>query len=262
MRERHSPPPFAKRSLGQNFLTDDNMIRKIIRAIHPVTGEKIIEIGPGRGALTTYLAESGCELTAIETDHVLAALLTESFAGNKQVNIHDADALKSSWQSILPAEKIVGNLPYNIASQLIIKSFAHYAGIREAVFMVQKEFAERLTAYPGSKAYGIISVYAALYSETSILFHIPPTVFKPVPHVDSSLIHILFKKELALRDIELETFHQLVRTAFNQRRKTLRNSLKIYYVPELETQFPWHLRADAISPELYIDLYKLLAIKL
>ena len=134
------------------------------------------------------------------------------------------------------------------------KVFQYRNDISEAVFMVQKEFAEKLTASPGDNAYGILSVLSACFADVEVLFYIPPTVFFPPPKVMSACVRLKFKK----RDVDDKFFIDIVQTAFNQRRKTLRNSLKKYYYPELEDKFDWGKRADQISINDYIELFKII----
>jgi 16S rRNA (adenine1518-N6/adenine1519-N6)-dimethyltransferase len=253
---------FAKRSLGQNFLVDPNIIGKIVTAINPQPEEKIIEIGPGRGAITELLGQSGARIIAMEKDSHLAENLKRSFSENENLTIYECDALNHSWSEFLPADKIVGNLPYNIASQLMLKLFDHHADVPQAVFMVQKEFAQRLTALPETKAYGIMSLYARLYAEVKILFFIPPTVFQPRPNVDSALIQLKLKKQIDIDPARRLFFHSLIRLAFNQRRKTLRNSLRRWYHPDLAKSFCWDKRAEALSLSDFLRLFYLLEEKI
>lgn len=253
---------FAKRSLGQNFLIDPNIIGKIVSAINPQPGEKIIEIGPGRGAITTLLGQSGARIIALEKDSQLAKNLKHVFSGNEHLTIYEWDALNRPWSEFLPADKMVGNLPYNIASQLILKLFNHHADIPQALFMVQKEFAQRLVALPETKAYGIISLYARLYAEVKILFLIPPTVFQPRPNVESALIHLKLKKQIEIDPAKRLYFHSLIRLAFNQRRKTLKNSLRRWYHPDLAKSFCWDKRAETLSLSDFLRLFYLLEDKI
>ncbi len=255
-------PPFAKRSLGQNFLIDPNIIRKIATAINAKPGEKILEIGPGRGALTKLLVDSGVELTAIELDSSLAEILRANYSMQKSFHLIEGDALKLSWNKLLPLSKIVGNLPYNIASQLVLKLFENHRQVKRAVFMVQKEFAQRLFAEAGSKTYGIMSIYRQLYSGGKVLFFISPEVFRPRPKVDSALIELIPYENLLLPDEERLLFHSLVRVAFNQRRKTLRVSLKRWYSSQLAEKFAWGKRPESLSLDDFIRLFEILKEKI
>lgn len=254
----NSQDHIAKKSLGQNFLIDKNMILKIIKYIDPKDNEKIVEIGPGFGALTDHLSQSVGNLVLIELDTKLADLLNEKYSDNKNIKVIKGNILKIDWKIFLPIDKIVGNLPYNISSQIIIKMFQHRKKINSAIITIQKEFAERLVSAPKSKKYGILSVYNQLYCDAKILFKISNQVFRPIPKVESTLIEMKFNKKLKYKIDDLDFFHKIVRTAFNQRRKQLRNSLSVFYRPDLKDKFDWKLRAEAIDLKGYFNLYKLL----
>lgn len=246
---------YPKKSLGQNFLCDPNIIRKIVGVIAPQQGNTIVEIGPGNGALTDYLVGKCKELILIEKDEQLVQNLQVKYGSYEQVSIFHGDILTMEWQPFLPADKIVGNLPYNISSQILFAVYHHASHLREAIFMVQKEVALRLVAKPSTKEYGIMTVLTPLYGKAEILFHIPPTVFFPRPKVNSSLIKIYLTPDIH-KDIEdKEFFHHLVRTAFNQRRKTLRNSLKTLIGTQQISDIDLGLRAEALSFEDFKRLY-------
>ncbi|HAE87093.1 TPA: hypothetical protein DCG86_03615 [Candidatus Marinimicrobia bacterium] len=250
--------PHPKKSLGQNFLQDPNIIRKIVKAIQPRSDETIVEIGPGRGAITSYLAGKCRDLILIEFDQDLADALKEEYEADRHVRIIRDDILKTDWKDFLPADKVVGNLPYNISSQILFTLYSHAPEVGEAVFMVQKEFARRLVAEPSTKDYGIMTILTRLYGKAEILFHIPPTVFFPRPKVDSTLVKIRLDPDKN-RDIDDKAFfHQLVRTAFNQRRKTLRNSLKKITEDQPMLSVDLSLRAEALTFEDFKRLYHIL----
>jgi len=239
-----------KKSLGQHFLTDKNMIAKILKTIHAKKNEHLLEIGPGEGALTHELIKSGCRLTSLELDTELAKMWKMKSIEYENFKCVEGNAIELDWLPYLPIDKCVGNIPYNISRPLMYKVFQYRHDISEAVFMVQKEFAEKLTASPGDNAYGILSVLAACFADVELLFSIPPTVFFPPPKVMSACVRLKFNKT----DINDRFFIEIVQTAFNQRRKTLRNSLKKYYFPELEDKFDWGKRAEEINPQDYIKL--------
>lgn len=249
---------YPKKSLGQNFLQDPNIIRKIVDTVQPLPDETIVEIGPGRGAITSYLAGKCRELILIEFDQNLADTLQKEYETDRHVRIIRDDILKTDWKEFLPADKIVGNLPYNISSQILFTLYKHAMDVGEAVFMVQKEFARRLVAEPSTKDYGIMTILTRLYGQAEILFHIPPTVFFPRPKVDSSLVRIRLDSDNNQDIDDKAFFHQLVRTAFNQRRKTLRNSLKKITGDQSIPCMDLSLRADALTFEDFKRLYHIL----
>ena len=249
---KHNRP---KKSLGQHFLTDKNMIAKILRAIDAKPGMSLLEIGPGEGALTHDLIKSGCRLTSLELDTELSKMWKMISLDHSQFDCVEGDATVLDWAPYLPVDKCVGNIPYNISRPLMYKVFSYREMIGNVVFMVQKEFADKLTASPGEDAYGILSVLAACFADVEMLFTIPPSVFYPPPKVMSACVKLTFK------DIDLDDAFliEIVQAAFNQRRKTLRNSLKKYYTSEMEDKFDWSLRAEQLSVDDYIHLVKILS---
>ena len=243
-----------KKSLGQHFLIDKNMIAKIIHSFELLDGDKVLEIGPGEGALTNVLLDMHCHLTSLELDTVLARKWQE--IANDRMDFHcvEADATQIDWTPFLPVDKLIGNIPYNVSRSLMYKAFQHRDGIDKLIFMVQKEFAEKLIAQPGDDAYGILSVLSQSFADVTLLFTIPPTVFYPPPNVMSSCV----KLDFIDTDIDDDMFIHIVQTAFNQRRKTLRNSLKEYYLPELEHLLDWGKRADQLLPEAFLEIAKII----
>lgn len=244
----------AKKSLGQHFMTDPNMIRKIITAIAPRAGEHILEIGPGRGALTDRLLQSGCRLSAVEMDTALAAYWKDKEKRKPDFRCVEGNILRQNWKEFFPLDKVVGNIPYNISRDLMYKIFDYHTGIPQAFLLVQREFAEKLCSDPGKAAYGILSVLTQILAEVRILFSVPPAVFSPPPRVDSALIHLRFKSV----DIDLSLLKHCVQTAFMQRRKKLRNSLHGVYSSALEKDFEWDSRADLLAADRYRELLELL----
>ena len=240
---------YPKKSLGQHFLTDKNMIAKIMRVIDIHENDSILEIGPGGGALTYDLLKSSYRLTGLELDTDLAYKWKSIAIDHPEFQCVECDAVTEDWSPYLPVDKCVGNIPYNVSRALMYQVFKYRKQIGEVVFMVQKEFAEKLAALPGEDAYGILSVLSASFANVEILFSIPPSVFYPPPKVMSACVR------LTLNDLEIEEglFIDVVKNAFGQRRKMLRNSLKKYYRPELEKIFPWGKRAEEIKPEEYIQ---------
>ncbi|MDZ7795902.1 MAG: rRNA adenine dimethyltransferase family protein [Candidatus Marinimicrobia bacterium] len=167
----------------------------------------------------------------------------------------EGNALLLDWSPYLPCDKLVGNIPYNISRPLLYKIFSHRRDIDLAVLMVQKEFAEKIIARPGDPSYGVVSVLSQLFCKTNYHFNVPPEVFSPPPHVMSACITLVFRSF----DIDDARLLNIVHSAFQQRRKTLQNSLHMYYSPELRTDFPWKERADTIPPEEYLRLLSILS---
>jgi len=208
---------------GQNFLQDQNIIRKIISEIDPKENEKIIEIGPGQGALTQHLFAANCNFSAIEIDKRVIDELSNRFAG---INLIQQDFLEIDLNQFYKDGKIriVGNIPYNITSPILFKLFDNNKIVNDAVLMVQLEVAKRMTAKMGSKDYGILSVLLNYFGKTELAFKVSRNVFFPKPNVDSAIVHIFFNNDRADSDFNL-TFKSIVKSSFGNRRKTLKNSL-------------------------------------
>lgn len=244
--------PRTKKSLGQHFLKDGNMIRKIADSLKISPVDHLIEIGPGAGALTEQLYERYEHLTVIEIDQRMVELLRAKYP---KLNIVNEDILKFDWNRILDNEKdhhVVGNLPYYITSQILFAILEQRQYLNSALLMMQKEVAERIVAEPGSKTYGILSVQCQLMSTPEILFDVPPQVFQPPPAVESSVVRFFFDKPpLRCSDKDLK---KVVRMAFNQRRKKLSNALKRLGTDLPENEFDFSLRAEALTPQMYEKL--------
>ena len=229
-------PHRAKKSLGQNFLTDPNICRKIVDALNPAPEDYIIEIGPGQGALTEHLAEVGARrLRVVEMDDDLAGRLETRWP---ELDVVRADALKFPWADLNETGpcKIIGNLPYNVGSKLIWDIVSQVETLERAVFMVQHEVALRLTAEPGTKAFGGLTAWVKNFCDTRYLFKVPPTVFKPRPKVDSAVIRF---DPLPLEDRPAapDKLAGLVKLLFQQRRKQISTILKKRMTPEVEQWF-------------------------
>jgi 16S rRNA (adenine1518-N6/adenine1519-N6)-dimethyltransferase len=223
--QKHHP----RKRFGQHFLRDQNILDKIIYAIQPTKHDHILEIGPGAGALTTRLVDQVQLLDVVEIDRDLVNVLQHQFAVNKNLNIHQGDALRIQLKNFVKANKkirIVGNLPYNISSPLLFHLFAQYEFIQDMHFMLQKEVVERLCASVNSKEYSRLSVMAQLYCNNQLLFTIPPIAFSPPPKVLSAFLRMQPRSDYMQQLQNLETFTLIVKQAFNYRRKTLSNSLK------------------------------------
>lgn len=220
----------ARKRFGQNFLHDHGVIRRIIRSIAPHESDQLVEIGPGLGALTEELLSEAGELDAIELDRDLPPILrTKFFNYGDKFRIHEADAMKFDFSQLQKGDKrlrIVGNLPYNISTQLIFHLLSHAEQVEDMHFMLQKEVVDRMAAGPGENNYGRLGIMAQYYCKVESLFVVPPGAFNPAPKVDSAIIRLTPYRELPHVAKDISQFETVVRTAFNMRRKTLRNNLK------------------------------------
>ena len=212
-----------KKRLGQHFLTDENIAKKIVNNLSK--NDFVVEIGPGTGVLTKYLMQKTPNLKVIEIDKESVAFLETTYPEIKP-QIINADFLQSDISKLFVEEfAIIGNFPYNISSQIFFKIIHNRHKIPEVVGMIQKEVAERLTAPPGNKTYGILTVILGAFYEIKYLFTVSENVFNPPPRIKSAVVKLIRKENFTLNCNE-KFFMQVVKTAFNQRRKTLRNSLK------------------------------------
>ncbi len=219
----HSQSYRPKKSLGQNFLIDRNYQLKIVEAVRAdYRQQTILEIGPGRGAITDHLVSFARQLVLIEKDVLLAKALARKYHAQKHVRVIEGDFL--NWEGTLPGEVlVVGNLPYNVASQIFIKLLRKGAPYKTLFLMFQKEVAERCVASPGNKDYGILSVWSRLLSQPKILFHLPPTVFNPKPKVQSAFVRFDL---LGVAYEQEKDFISFVKRVFGQRRKKISTILK------------------------------------
>ncbi|MGQ0593290.1 MAG: 16S rRNA (adenine(1518)-N(6)/adenine(1519)-N(6))-dimethyltransferase RsmA [Gammaproteobacteria bacterium] len=219
-------PP--KRRFGQHFLTDPDVIERIVAAIRPVTGQHLVEIGPGRGALTRPLIATLGVLDVVEIDRELAGTLAQDLGPLGELRVHRSDALRFDFSRLAPRGdqlRIVGNLPYNISTPLLFHLLAHSDAIQDMVFMLQREVAERIVAAPGNRDYGRLSVMLQFRCDATELFPVAPHAFRPQPQVHSTVIRLVPRPPpTPVADHGL--FECLVRQAFGQRRKTLRNALR------------------------------------
>jgi len=215
-----------RKSLGQNFLLDENVLRKIARAIDPKPEEHFIEIGPGMGALTKHLLEAGSHCTAIEIDQRLIPLLQERFASYPNFKLLNRDFREVDLRQFARARKLrlAGNIPYHITSHLVFTAFAQRTLLRDMTLTVQREVAERIVAPPGGKDYGILSIISQTFASAELLFTISPHVFRPKPEVESAVVRWQFQPP-PVPIIDEDFYVQMVKTVFGQRRKTLRRSL-------------------------------------
>lgn len=247
-----------KKFLGQHFLKDQNIARKIVDAISFDGVERtILEIGPGTGVLTNFLLnKSFKEVILIEIDRESIAFLKKNFEA-KNLNIIEGDFLQLNIDDLSESDlSIIGNFPYNISSQIFFKILEYRTKIIEVVCMVQKEVGQRICSSHGNKTYGILSVLLGAYYESEMLFKVPPGVFIPPPKVDSAIIRLKRKMNIDL-DYDEKLFKIIVKQGFQNRRKTLRNALKPILLPiELTKDRIFDLRAEQLSVEDYINLTK------
>lgn len=251
----HNKP---KKRFGQNFLQDENILNKIVKEINPLPDDLIIEIGPGYGALTQKLLSATENLIAVEIDNELTNNLKEKFP---HLHLINEDFLETDLSNLSTQGKklrIVGNIPYNITSPIIFRLIENNKLIKDAVFMVQLEVAKRMTADRGTKDYGILAVVLNYFTETELCFKISPNVFYPKPKVYSALVHIQFK-EIKQPDDEQKLLIQIVKAAFGNRRKTLKNSLSNSIFHEIDfsnSGIDLSLRAENLSVDDFINLTK------
>ena len=223
------PYPKAKRSLGQNFRVDRNYVDRIVDALDPQPDDVVLEIGPGQGALTAELVDRAGKVFALEYDNHLAKILRESFSDRDNFVVIEDDALTVDFSQVVTAParlRLIANLPYNVSTAILQRLFEHEASFVDCVLMFQREVVERITATPGTKDRGFLSVLTEAYFNVRRLFDVPPTAFRPVPNVWSSVVHLTPKRE-PIKDPA--AFRDLVSSGFAQKRKTMLNNLKPKY---------------------------------
>ncbi|HTE33660.1 MAG TPA: 16S rRNA (adenine(1518)-N(6)/adenine(1519)-N(6))-dimethyltransferase RsmA [Chryseolinea sp.] len=249
-----------KKSLGQHFLHDQQIAQRIVSALVPKTeANSVLEIGPGMGVLTTYLLKQhDTNLKVIEIDRDSIAYLRAHFPALRS-SIIEGDFLDADVENIFPSNfSIIGNFPYNISSQIFFSVLDHRNKVDQVVCMLQKEVAERIASPPGSKVYGILSVLLQAYYTIKLLFKVPPGVFTPPPRVMSAVIRLERNNTIRLACDET-LFVQVVKQAFNTRRKTLRNALKNLNLPaEISSLEIMDKRAEQLSVEAFVNLTQLI----
>lgn len=249
----------ARKRFGQNFLNDPGIISRIVRSISPKADDNIVEIGPGQGAITSQILELCPNLNVVELDRDLIPILLAQFASYKGFKIHQADALKFDFTSLYQDTKplrIVGNLPYNISTPLIFHLLSYQEKVQDMHFMLQKEVVERMAADPSQKAYGRLGIMVQYYCKVDNLFHVPPECFSPRPKVDSAIVRLVPHTTLPYTAKNIGLMERLVNAAFQQRRKTLRNTLKHFISKEqMETlDIDTGLRPENLSVADYVRL--------
>jgi len=264
MRGNRRDPLFQKKSLGQVFLTTDWPVVRMVEKLKALKIERVMEIGPGNGILTRELVKHGFEITAVEKDDRFAEKMAEyakEVSGDASLTIVNEDVLKYDWDAWIGASKsrsaVVGNIPYNISTPIMLRGLANFGTLTAMMFMTQLEFAARVAARHDNKDYGSLSVFAQLRAEISLEFQVPRTAFHPVPKVDSAVILLTAGREKFSDEI-LNQVESLTRLAFMQRRKKLRNSIKsmIDGIDEKSIPIDLERRADNLSPSEFMQLTK------
>jgi 16S rRNA (adenine1518-N6/adenine1519-N6)-dimethyltransferase len=271
------PSLTRKPKLGQHFLIDDAAAMRIVEAMGDLSQSTVLEIGPGRGALTTLLARRARRLIAIETDRVLAAQLRMNFSLTPNVEIIEGDILAIDFDTIFgpkpgstrpgihqapePA-RVVGNLPYFITSDILLRLFQFRKYIESIVLLVQREVADRLAAKPGKSEYGLLSATAQLYSRVEKLFTLPPESFSPPPKVHSTLVRLVIDPRLENLRVPEDEFVKFLKLIFGQKRKTIWNNLKSDYEPAVlktaleKSNVKPNVRAEALTLEKTAALFR------
>jgi 16S rRNA (adenine1518-N6/adenine1519-N6)-dimethyltransferase len=253
--------PSARKELGQHFLVDDNILGVIGRLAELGPADVVLEVGPGPGGLTAYLADRVADVHAVELDRRLESHLRDRFAGAANVHLRFADAVSLGAADLdPPPTKLVSNLPYNVATPIVVESIERYPTIELWTVMVQREVADRFFAAPRTKAYGAVSVLVQLASERTGFHPVSRTVFRPPPNVDSALV--AFRRRREPPAIEWPRLKRVVEAAFAHRRKRLPNSLELAGVTDRDTAAaalaeldrPATTRAEELAPEEFVHL--------
>lgn len=255
---------YPRKRFGQHFLRDHTVISHIIDAFDPKPGEQVVEIGAGLGALTTELLPRIGRLEVVELDRDLIPLLSEHCKNLGELIVHQGDALRFDFSKLTtkPASlRIIGNLPYNITTPLLFHLLDYAVAIADMLFMLQKEVVERMVAKAGEEAYGRLSVMVQYFCHAEILFAVDRHCFVPPPKVESAVIHLIPYHKLPYLAQDFQLFAEIVRLAFNQRRKTLRKSLQTRVTEEQLQRIGIdpNLRAERLSVEDYVRIANTLA---
>src|SRR5579864_3590718 len=275
--KRANSGSIKKTRLGQNFLADAGAAEQIVDALGDVSESVVVEIGPGKGALTQVLARRAKRLIAVELDRMMSAELRFKYRPQPQVEIIEADVLKLDFRTVLnrtigplndlrplkpsPA-RVVGNLPYYITSDILLRLFEFHDQFDVIVIMVQREVADRIAAEPGSRDYGLLSATAQLYAKVGKLFTLPPEAFTPPPKVHSTVLRLTIAPRFAELKINPVEFIGFLKTAFAMKRKTLLNNLKKDYSEEMirstlkETGVRSDVRAEALPLESSAEIFR------
>lgn len=249
----------AVKHLGQNFLIDASVVRRIVEAAEICAGDEVLEIGAGIGTLTQGLLEAGANVTAIELDKKLPAVLKETLAGYENFRLVEGDVLKINLSELMPRRfKVVANLPYYITTQILLTLLEKDLPVTKIVTMVQREVAERMTATPGSKIYGALSIAVQFRADSYVAFDVSPISFLPPPEVTSSVVVCDVRKPPV--EVDEDFFFKVVRMAFAKRRKTLLNSLASFGREKiLASGIDASRRAETLSLEEFAQLANILS---
>ena len=251
-------PHQHKKRFGQHFLHDPGLIRRIVQAVAPRAGDRLVEIGPGAGAITLPLLREAGQLTVIELDRDLIPRIQAAAQGVGELEVIHADVLTVDFTALARGGtlRLVGNLPYNISSPILFHCLEHAGAIADMHFMLQKEVVERMAAPPGSKVYGRLSVMLQLACRVEPLFRVPPGAFTPPPKVDSAVVRLTPLPEAERPDADPVRIERVVRHAFGQRRKTLANALQGVLTPAQITAagVDPKVRAEQLAPAQFVAL--------
>lgn len=239
----------ARKRFGQNFLIDNRIIERIIATIAPKRYDNLLEIGPGQGAITLPLLDCIEQLNVIEIDRNLISILKSLQRPN--LIIHQGDVLKFNLNTLPIPIRVVGNLPYNISSPVLFHLLENLDKIEDMTFMLQKEVVERMVANNGSKIYGRLSVMMQAFFDVQMIFIVPPESFNPAPRVESAIVHLKPLRQPKTKDIRV--LEKVVKLAFSQRRKTLRNCLKSI-LTQMQTDIDLSKRAEMLTIDDFITL--------
>ncbi len=257
----------TKPKLGQNFLIDPSASLAIVEALGDISSTTVLEIGPGKGAITKLLANRAHHLIAVELDSTLAEQLRQRYALNEKVEVYERDILTTDISALAAPEKlvIVGNLPYYITSQILLHLFDHHQAIDRVVIMVQREVADRIAAQPGTRDYGLLTATTQLYARVDNLFTLPPMAFAPPPEVHSTVLRLTFEPRYGSLGVNPAEFVAFLKQSFAQKRKTLSNNLRFAGVPPetisrafAQAQIPAGIRAEALALEATASLFRAL----
>ncbi len=256
----------ARKRFGQNFLHDQNIIQRIVSSVNPKPGQRLVEIGPGLGAITELLLEASGQLDVVELDRDLVERLQQRFGNNENFRIHSGDALKFDFCSLKTGDeklRIVGNLPYNISTPLLFHLMDQVECVQDIHCMLQKEVVDRMTAQPGDNHWGRLSVMLQYHCTATHLFNVGPGAFNPAPKVDSAVARLVPHATPPVEVADTKVFAQTVTQAFSQRRKTLRNCLKNYLtVEEIESaEIDPGIRPERLTLEEFAKLANIAANK-